>query len=93
MIENAEFAGIMAGWGPYLRDVTITGNVVRTAPIGVAVSVVPGAGNAVIADNRISGTRRGAILGMDHLQVVTDDLARDGATRHAQLAITGNRVD
>ena len=93
VVENAEFAGIMAGWGPYLRDVTITGNVVRTAPIGVAVSVVPGAGNAVIADNRIAGTRRGAILGMDHLQVVTDDLARDGATRHAQLAITGNRVD
>ena len=93
VVENAEFAGIMAGWGPYLRDVTITGNVVRTAPIGVAVSVVPGAGNAVIADNRIAGTRRGAILGMDHLQVVTDDLARDGAARQAQLAITGNRVD
>ena len=93
VVENAEFAGIMAGWGPYLRDVTITGNVVRTAPIGVAVSVVPGAGNAVIADNRIAGTRRGAILGMDHLQVVTDDLARDGAARHAQLAIAGNRVD
>jgi uncharacterized secreted repeat protein (TIGR03808 family) len=93
VIESAEFAGIMVGWGPYLRDVTVTGNVVRTSSIGVAVSVVPGAGGAVIADNMITGARRGAILGMDHLEVVTDDLARtDAAARYAQLAINGNRV-
>jgi uncharacterized secreted repeat protein (TIGR03808 family) len=83
----------MAGWGRYLRDVTITGNVVRQSAIGVAVSVVSGAGGAVIADNKISAARRGAILGMDHLQVITDDLAQGNAARYAQLAITGNRVD
>jgi uncharacterized secreted repeat protein (TIGR03808 family) len=94
VVENAEFAGIMVGWGPYLRDVTVTGNVVRTSPIGVAVSVVPGAGGAVIADNMITGARRGAILGMDHLDVITDDLAKTGAAaRYAQLAINGNRVN
>jgi uncharacterized secreted repeat protein (TIGR03808 family) len=93
VVESAALAGIMAGFGRYLRDVTITGNVVRMAPIGVAVSVVPGAGGAVIADNKISGARRGAILGVDHFEVVTGDLARDGAARYAQLAITGNRVD
>jgi len=93
VVENATFAGIMAGWGPYLRDVTITGNVVRAAPIGVGISVVPGAGSAVIANNVISGARRGAILGMDHREVVTGDLTRDGAARYAQLAIGGNRVN
>ena len=93
VVENAEFAGMMAGWGPYLRDVTLTGNVVRSSPIGVGVSVVPGAGGAVIADNMISAARRGAILGMDHLEVVSDDLARTGAARYAQLAISGNRVN
>ena len=93
MVENAEFAGIMAGWGPYLRDVTITGNVVRTAAIGVAVSVVPGSGGAIIADNMINGSRRGAILGMDHSEVVTGDLNREGAGRYAHLAIRGNRVN
>jgi uncharacterized secreted repeat protein (TIGR03808 family) len=92
VVESAEFAGIMAGWGPYLRDVTLTGNVVRSSPIGVGVSVVPGAGSAVIADNIITGARRGAILGMDHLEVVSDDLAKTGAARYAQLAINGNRV-
>jgi uncharacterized secreted repeat protein (TIGR03808 family) len=93
VVEKAEFAGIMAGWGPYLRDVTITGNVVRAAAIGIGVSVVPGAGGAVIADNMISGSRRGAILGMDHLQAVSGDLTRDGAARYAQLSIAGNRVN
>ncbi|HLH90410.1 MAG TPA: TIGR03808 family TAT-translocated repetitive protein [Xanthobacteraceae bacterium] len=93
VVENAEFAGIMAGWGPYLRDVTVMGNVVRTSPIGVGVSVVPGAGGAVIADNMITGARRGAILGMDHLEVISDDLAKTGAARYAQLAISGNQVN
>jgi len=93
VVENASFAGVIAGWGRYLRDVTITGNVVRSADIGVGVSVVPGAGGAIIANNMISGSRRGAIFGMDHLAVVTEDLAKDGAARYAQLAITGNRVN
>jgi uncharacterized secreted repeat protein (TIGR03808 family) len=93
VVEGATLAGIMAGWGPYLRDVTITGNVVRAADIGVAVSVVSGAGGAVIADNMISGARRGAILGMDHLEVVTGDLSKGGSTQYAQLAINGNRVN
>jgi uncharacterized secreted repeat protein (TIGR03808 family) len=91
VIENAPSAGIALGWGEYLRDVTVTGNVVRSADVGIAVSVVPGAGSAVIADNLISGARRGAILGMDRRTPVTGELANDGA-RFAQLAISGNRV-
>ena len=91
VIENAPRAGIALGWGQYLRDVTVTGNVVREVDVGIAVSVVPGAGSAVIADNLISGTRRGAILGMDGHTPVTGELASDGA-RFAQLAISGNRV-
>src|SRR5262249_18668810 len=74
VVESAAFCGIMAGWGRYLRDVTITGNVVRKAGIGVAVSVVPGAGGAIIADNMITDARRGAIVGMDHDRPMTGDL-------------------
>jgi uncharacterized secreted repeat protein (TIGR03808 family) len=91
VIENAPTAGIQLGWGQYLRDVTVTGNVVRGSDVGIAVSVVPGAGSAVIADNLISGARRGAILGMDGRNAVTGDLATDGG-RFAHLAISGNRV-
>ena len=44
VIENAPTAGMMLGWGHYLRDVAVTGNVVRKADIGIAVSVAPGEG-------------------------------------------------
>lgn len=91
VIENAPTAGIAAGWGHYLRDVAITGNVVRDAAIGIAVSVVPGAAATLIADNLISGSARGAIMGMEGAKPVTADLSRGGST-YAHLTIAGNRV-
>jgi uncharacterized secreted repeat protein (TIGR03808 family) len=92
VIENAPNKGIVLGWGEYLRDVTVTGNIVRQAGYGITVSVAPGAGAAVIADNLIADVRRGAIVGTEWGKPVTGDLARDGAGRYAQLAINGNRV-
>ena len=92
IIENAAHAGIAAGWGAYLRDVAINTNIVRGADYGITVSVAPGAGASVIADNLISGTRRGAIVGMEWKKPVTGDLATEGAARYAQLSISGNRV-
>jgi len=92
VVENAPNIGIVAGWGAYLRDVAINANVIRNADFGITVSVAPGAGAAVIADNLISGARRGAIVGMEWSKPVTGDLAKDGATRYAQLSIGGNRV-
>jgi uncharacterized secreted repeat protein (TIGR03808 family) len=91
VIENAPVAGIMVGWGAYMRDVSVTGNVVRNSPLGVAVSVVNGAGTAVITGNLISGASRGAIVGMDHAKAVTGDLSQEPA-RYANLQISGNRV-
>jgi uncharacterized secreted repeat protein (TIGR03808 family) len=92
VVENAPNIGIAAGWGAYLRDVAVSANVIRNADFGITVSVAPGAGAAVIADNLISGVRRGAIVGMEWNKPVTGDLAKDGATRYAQLSIGGNRV-
>jgi uncharacterized secreted repeat protein (TIGR03808 family) len=92
VIENAPVAGISVGWGQYLRDVSVTGNVVRGAGVGIQVSVTPGAGSAVIADNLIAAVKNGAIVGMDLRKPMTGDLAHEGATRYAQLSINGNRV-
>jgi len=92
VIENTPTAGIMLGWGHHLRDVAVTGNVVRKADIGIGVSVVPGAGMALIADNVIAEVRRGAIVGMARSQPVTGDLAKGGAEQFANLAVSGNRV-
>jgi uncharacterized secreted repeat protein (TIGR03808 family) len=91
VIENAPNAGINLGWGKYLRDVSVVGNVVRTAGYGVTVSVASGAGTAVIAGNLIAAASRGAIVGMDFAKAVTGDLVKE-PTRFAQLQISGNRV-
>jgi uncharacterized secreted repeat protein (TIGR03808 family) len=93
IVENAEIAGIGLGWGRYLRDVAVTGNVVRNCGIGVTVSVVKGAGTAVITGNHISNVRRGAIVGMQWRTPVTGDLALAGAERYPQLRIRDNQVD
>jgi uncharacterized secreted repeat protein (TIGR03808 family) len=92
VVENAPSIGIAAGWGPYLRDVSVSANVIRGADYGITVSVAPGAGAAVIADNLISEIRRGAIVGVEFKNPVTGDLSKDGAARYAQLSIAGNRV-
>jgi uncharacterized secreted repeat protein (TIGR03808 family) len=92
VIENAPSYGIVAGWGKYLRDVAITGNVIRKALAGVGVSVKPGAGTALVNNNMISETPRGAVVGLDHARAVTSDLSADGAQRFAQIVVGGNAV-
>ena len=92
VVENARDAGIAVGWGSFLRDVAVTGNVVRQASIGIAVSVVPGARSVLISANVVTGFRRGAVVGMDHARPITGELAKDGAQPHAHLSITGNRI-
>jgi uncharacterized secreted repeat protein (TIGR03808 family) len=91
VVENAPQAGITVGWGQYMRDVSVVGNVVRTVGYGITVSVATGAGTAVIANNLIAGAARGAIVGMDLAKAVTGDLNKD-AGRYAHLSISGNRV-
>jgi uncharacterized secreted repeat protein (TIGR03808 family) len=92
VIENAAKVGISCGNGQYLRDVTVTGNIVRQTPYGVWVSVAKGAGAAVISGNLITGARRGAIVGMEWNKVVTSDLAFVAPGAYPQLSISGNNV-
>src|SRR3954463_2627430 len=92
VVENAPSFGIIAGWGRYLRDVAITGNVIRNAFVGVGVSVMPGAGTALVNNNMISETPRGAVVGLDHARTITTDLSADGAQRYAQVVLGGNAV-
>jgi uncharacterized secreted repeat protein (TIGR03808 family) len=92
VIENAPSFGIIAGWGKYLRDVVISGNVIRNAFVGVGVSVVPGAGTALVNNNMISETPRGAVVGLDHARPITPDLSAEGAQRFAQVVMGTNAV-
>ncbi|MCC6982743.1 MAG: TIGR03808 family TAT-translocated repetitive protein [Bauldia sp.] len=91
LIDGAPLFGVLLGWGPYLRDVAATGNVIRRAPIGFAVTVVEGGGPVLIASNVISGATDGAVVGYRWAERTTGDLARD-ATAFPQLTIAGNRI-
>ena len=92
VVEGAPTAGMMLGFGQYLRDVAVTGNIVRKADIGIAVSVAAGAGSVLIANNVIADILRGAIVGTDRRRFVTGDLIKGGTERYAHLSISGNRV-
>ncbi|MFB2605742.1 TIGR03808 family TAT-translocated repetitive protein, partial [Rhizobium phaseoli] len=91
VIEGAPRWGLQIGWGAYLRNVVVSGNVVRKAPVGCAVSVADGAGTAVITDNVFQETRDGAVLGFAWEKKVSGELA-DGGSPYAQLTIERNRV-
>lgn len=92
VVENAPDVGILAGWGPYLRDVTVTGNVVRGCGVGIGVSVVEGVGSASIVGNTISGSRKGAVIGYRWHDSATADLAVAGAGSRPGLVVSQNAV-
>lgn len=79
VVETVPGLGIGAGWGPYLRDVVVSNNVVRDVEIGIGVSVAEGAGKAVISGNLVSDARRATIAGLAWDDMISDDLARDAA--------------
>ena len=90
VIEGAPSYGILVGWGDYLRDVSVTDNVIRKAHIGIGVSVRPAAGTALITDNLIDGTKDGAIRAMKGPTPTGPDLAYDSAESYRNVAIYAN---
>lgn len=91
VIENAPKWGLMLGWGPYLRNVVASGNVIRQSPVGIAVTVVENAGQALISGNLIDGATDGAIVGFRWNDKATGDLI-GGNDSHRHLTIEGNRA-
>jgi uncharacterized secreted repeat protein (TIGR03808 family) len=92
-IENVAKWGMLVGWGPYLRSVNITGNVIRKVPIGIAVSVVDGAQSTSIFTNIFDQTPRGAIVGHRWVEPVTKDLGTRSKSGFKHLAIGNNQVN
>jgi hypothetical protein len=73
------------------RHLIFSGVIVRQAGYGIMVSAVSGAGAAMIANNLISGAKRGAIVGMEWAKAVTVDLTA-GSSQYPQLVINGNKA-
>ena len=92
VIEDAPGIGIALGWGAYCRNLTATNNLVRRCGIGMTASLTKDAGSVLISSNTIAGAAHAAILGMDHDQVMTEDLAKPGAQSYGALTVRDNLV-
>ncbi|BBE71655.1 pectate lyase superfamily protein [Pleomorphomonas sp. SM30] len=91
VIDGAPSVAILMGWGPYLRNVVASGNMIRDAEVGIGVSVVEGAGSVVISGNVISDVRSGAVRGMRWAEFQTGDLAL-GETRFPHVTVSENSL-
>jgi uncharacterized secreted repeat protein (TIGR03808 family) len=90
VIEGSIAYGIIVGWGRYLRDVSVTDNLIRNAYIGIGVSVDPSAGTALITNNLITGAKDGGIRAMSGHTPTGPDLAKASAEAYRNLAVYAN---
>jgi uncharacterized secreted repeat protein (TIGR03808 family) len=92
VIENSPDFGIALGWGPYLRNVIATSNIIRGSDVGIYVSVVEGSKSTVISNNIISDFKRGAIIGYRWANPTTKELAGRKTSGFEHLNVSGNQV-
>jgi uncharacterized secreted repeat protein (TIGR03808 family) len=92
VVENARDVGIALGWGPYAQNLSAQGNLVRNCGKGITASVTQGAGPSYLVNNVITGAKIAAILGMDHLVAMTDDLSKAGAKVPELIQLKDNIV-
>jgi uncharacterized secreted repeat protein (TIGR03808 family) len=91
-VETVPGYGIVAGYGPFVRNVIVSGNVITGAQTGIGVSVVQeqSPGPVRVSGNIISGAAMG-IVGMEWEKVVSPDLAGD-AGRYPNVVVADNTV-
>lgn len=91
VIENVPRFAMLLGWGPYLRNIAATGNIIRASRTGCAVSVVEDAGSTLISDNIFEQCKDGAIIGFRWHDAATGELATEKSP-FKHLTLSGNRV-
>lgn len=91
IVEQVPGAGIVVGWGPYLRDVLVNDNLVRDCAVGIKVSVAPGAGHARVSGNIVSGSREHGFVGVQWDDIVSTNLSAD-SHGFPNIAIEGNSI-
>jgi uncharacterized secreted repeat protein (TIGR03808 family) len=91
-VENVPGIGILAGWGPYVRNVIVADNVIGAVDTGVGVSIVQDKqADAVRVSGNVIAARGAGIVGMEWETVVSDDLVQDSA-RYPNVAVLDNTV-
>jgi uncharacterized secreted repeat protein (TIGR03808 family) len=92
VVENAPVMGIGIGWGRHLRDVAVTGNIVREAGVGIGISSSIFAGRALISGNLIAGVRLGGIRAVNGDKPVGLELTSSGAKPPSNFELANNLV-
>ncbi|MGI9357621.1 MAG: TIGR03808 family TAT-translocated repetitive protein [Rhizobiaceae bacterium] len=92
VVEGAPQFGILLGWGPYLRNVLVSNNIVRDAGTGLAVSVVKGARTTSITGNIFDRVENGGIIGHRWKEAVTGELAGGEQQPFPHLTVERNRI-
>ncbi|MCC5976453.1 MAG: TIGR03808 family TAT-translocated repetitive protein [Salinarimonas sp.] len=92
VVEDVEVAGIGLGYGPYLRDVSASNNVLRECRYGFAVSVVDGVGHVQITGNMISRAREAAVIGLRWTDAATGDLLSGSEPVPEHIRLAGNQA-
>ena len=90
VVEGAPTAGIVIGWGQYMREVVATSNLVRASRVGILVTADKGAGACMLSSNMVSGATDGAIRAMDAQGTPTGPELAHGGSNDKLLSIAGN---
>ena len=92
-VENVPGIGIAAGYGPFVRNVVVTNNVLVGTRIGIGVSVVQeqSPGPVRVDGNIIGKGAEHAIVGLEWDKIVSDDLVRD-AGHYPNVRVGDNSV-
>jgi len=85
-VQGVPGVAIAAGYGTFLRNVLISGNVVSDSNVGIGVSVVDGAGSVHIGGNALSA-RDHAVVGLAWLDIVETDLLSN-AGRYPNVTVS-----
>jgi uncharacterized secreted repeat protein (TIGR03808 family) len=89
-VEGCPRGGFVLGYGNYLADVNLTGNVARDCRAGVVVTVAKSEGNALISGNVFSRCAEGGVVGYEWEKKATGDLAAPGAAVFPGITVQGN---
>jgi uncharacterized secreted repeat protein (TIGR03808 family) len=92
-VDTVPGIGIVAGYGPYVRNVVVSDNVVTGAQTGIAVSVVQdkSPGPVRVSGNIVGAGAQHGIVGMEWDKIVSDDLGKD-AGRYPNVTVADNTV-
>ncbi len=92
VIENVPGIGIVAGYGPYVRNVIVANNVLTKVRTGIAVSVVQeqSPGPVRVSGNLIGAGAEQGIVGMEWENIVSENLASE--TRYPNVTVSDNTI-